>query len=386
MKTGTILELNKKDVVIISEDSKFIAIKRKDEMYIGQQIIFDKSDIIPEKFNISKFVAYSVACLVILFLGIRLIGINHLNSTNEFCLYVELESDERLSMKIDIEGNLMNSDQISDKYKGDKKNKFNKDDLTKEYLNNIVKNGVKEDRFLVVSISTDNNVVNSSKKIDTMIGELKEIIDDYSDEFSYMKLITLSDTEIKNAQESNLSPAKYHAYLEYKKDKEEIDLKEAANLTIKGAYTEKDANKTSEWEIGFYYKTGEKVFFEEDEYICLNSHVSQDDWSPKVAVSLWKISLKEKSSSENVDNQKENVDNQKENVDNQKENVDNQKENENNIDEEENKNIDIWSSETNYEIGDKVIYNEVVYICIQAHSSIITWEPDKAVSLWSIEN
>jgi hypothetical protein len=356
MKTGIVLEINKKDAVIVSEESKFVLLKRRNEMYIGQQIIFDRSDILRKK-NSNKYIIYSIACLLIVLLGIYVL--KKYNSYQNLQPYfsVELETDERLSLEIDKNGNLIKAGQLNYKDK-----KFNI--LLKKYLKEAIKRLPKQERYLVISVSNYNN--GSKKQYQKVLDNVKDVINRYSDRFAFIKYITLSREEIKEAKVNNLSPAKYNAYLDYKKQKEDIKLKEVPNLTIKGAYHKKDTNKILNWEIGFYYKKGEKVKYKNFDYICLNSHISQVDWSPQVALSLWeRVNIKDKENK--TDNNK----------------VDDKENNNNN---EDLKDIGSWAENNHYEVGDKVYYNDKIYICIQSHNSIVTWEPDKAVSLWKIYN
>lgn len=42
-----------------------------------------------------------------------------------------------------------------------------------------------------------------------------------------------------------------------------------------------------------------------------------------------------------------------------------------------------WQENTAYEIGDRRRYNDVLYKCLQAHTSIPTYNPEDAVSLWA---
>lgn len=42
----------------------------------------------------------------------------------------------------------------------------------------------------------------------------------------------------------------------------------------------------------------------------------------------------------------------------------------------------VWTGNIAYEAGYKVRYEGVLYRCIQAHSSLPGWEPEKAASLW----
>ena len=44
----------------------------------------------------------------------------------------------------------------------------------------------------------------------------------------------------------------------------------------------------------------------------------------------------------------------------------------------------LWNSESiEYKIGDRVRYNDVLFKCLQAHTSQSDWTPDAAVSLWT---
>ena len=42
-----------------------------------------------------------------------------------------------------------------------------------------------------------------------------------------------------------------------------------------------------------------------------------------------------------------------------------------------------WETDTDYVVGDRRKYNEILWKCIQAHKSQDDWTPDVAVSLWT---
>lgn len=42
-----------------------------------------------------------------------------------------------------------------------------------------------------------------------------------------------------------------------------------------------------------------------------------------------------------------------------------------------------WRSEEEYEVGDRVLYNDVLYKVLQAHISQETWTPDASASLFA---
>lgn len=43
-----------------------------------------------------------------------------------------------------------------------------------------------------------------------------------------------------------------------------------------------------------------------------------------------------------------------------------------------------WKTETAYAVGDRVLYEDTLYKCLQAHTSQDTWTPSEAVSLWAV--
>ena len=43
----------------------------------------------------------------------------------------------------------------------------------------------------------------------------------------------------------------------------------------------------------------------------------------------------------------------------------------------------LWKNETAYAVGDRIRYNEVLYKCVQAHTSQADWTPDVTTALWT---
>ena len=61
--------------------------------------------------------------------------------------------------------------------------------------------------------------------------------------------------------------------------------KESVNLTDEEALDNVDVFPN--WAIGVSYETGDRVRYQEVLYKVLQAHVSQEDWTPDVAVSLF---------------------------------------------------------------------------------------------------
>lgn len=43
----------------------------------------------------------------------------------------------------------------------------------------------------------------------------------------------------------------------------------------------------------------------------------------------------------------------------------------------------LWKADIAYEVGARVVYNDILYKCLQAHTSQSTWTPTDAPSLWT---
>ena len=43
----------------------------------------------------------------------------------------------------------------------------------------------------------------------------------------------------------------------------------------------------------------------------------------------------------------------------------------------------LWKTETAYEVGDRIRYADVLYKCVQAHTSQDNWTPDVTPALWT---
>lgn len=43
----------------------------------------------------------------------------------------------------------------------------------------------------------------------------------------------------------------------------------------------------------------------------------------------------------------------------------------------------LWVTEKDYSVGDRIKYHEVLYKCVQAHTSQASWTPDLTPALWA---
>jgi hypothetical protein len=75
------------------------------------------------------------------------------------------------------------------------------------------------------------------------------------------------------------------------------------------------------------------------EYVCLQAHVTQSDWTPPAVPALWAVYVVAGP---------------------------------------------VWAAGVAYKVGDQVTYLGHTYKCLQAHTSIATWNPAAVPALWQL--
>jgi len=93
------------------------------------------------------------------------------------------------------------------------------------------------------------------------------------------------------------------------------------------------------WIAGEQVQVGTHRLYLGTEYVCLQAHVTQSDWTPPVVPALWRVYVPTPPTNE-------------------------------------------WAAGVAYKIGDIVTYLGLRYQCRQSHTSQIGWEPPNVLALW----
>jgi hypothetical protein len=101
----------------------------------------------------------------------------------------------------------------------------------------------------------------------------------------------------------------------------------------------KDADGLLAWVAGEQVYVGTQRTYSGKTYEALQAHVTQEDWTPDTTPALWREIVEAPTTNE-------------------------------------------WAAGVAYSIGDQVTYQGKLYQCLQAHTSIATWNPAVAASLW----
>ena len=105
------------------------------------------------------------------------------------------------------------------------------------------------------------------------------------------------------------------------------------------------ADTVLNWVAGEQVQVGTRRSYDGVTYECVQSHVTQSDWTPPAVPALWRVVVDEP-------------------------------------EEPEEPTVAAWAAYTAYEIGDVVTYNGISYSCRQSHTSLPGWEPDRVPALW----
>jgi hypothetical protein len=103
-----------------------------------------------------------------------------------------------------------------------------------------------------------------------------------------------------------------------------------------------EAGSTLEWVAGEQVQVGTVRVYEGVTYRCVQAHQTQTDWTPDATPTLWAVVVEEPQEPGTPE----------------------------------------WAVGVAYKVGDVVTYQGREYRCLQAHTSIVTWTPVAAVSLW----
>jgi len=106
-----------------------------------------------------------------------------------------------------------------------------------------------------------------------------------------------------------------------------------------------DAADVLDWIAGESVTVGMRRVYDSVIYECIQSHVTQSDWTPPAVPALWRVVADEP-------------------------------------EEPEEPTVPAWAVGVAYKVGDLVTYNGISYSCRQAHTSLPSWEPPNVLALW----
>ncbi len=252
MYTGLIFSIDKNTVLVATPDNAFYKLKRKSTMFVGQEIVFTKKDIIDYRYLIKRLsVVAAGLCIIMGVVALYLMNrTNDVASSKEFA-YVSVDINPSLEFTIDETQKVLKVESLNDEAKeiiGSKNVKGMKvKSAITEVINMCEEKGIIDtDDEVYFLISGSLNPHNQEYKKDKSGAEdsLSYVLDGLKG--TIMKT-NVNDPEIialktepqyrMEAREKNLSQGKYAIYSQLKKRGSEITIEEVKSATVKDLIT-----------------------------------------------------------------------------------------------------------------------------------------------------
>jgi len=401
-KKGTILELKKDYCTIMTEDCKFEYIKRSPGMFVGQQINFANQDIMKFRNNIFKYIGLVASFLAIILISIMSYYKFNSNKNIYAYVDIDInpslevvinKDNNVLSVKpINEDGKMLLKNL---KLKGKTLKIAIGEILDQSRNNGYIKS--QTDNYVLIATSLNPETIEykrdlneEEKKLNNLLNSFKGITEENGKEKIITKVINTTWETRKLANENNISTGKYFMYSKAKDMGLNFSIDEVRNSNIseilKKIKTDSSNDKTKDvnstdpavasrtnnnverpekkssdssltpaqdknvnntpvisqipaWNVGVNYTIGTVISYKNNNYKCIQAHLSQSDWQPSNVPALWQKQV-------TIDSN------------------------------------NTWQTAVSYTVGTLVTYNGINYKCIQAHKSLQGWEPPNVPALW----
>lgn len=223
---GVVYDIVNDKAIILTHNSKFIMLNRREDMFLGQQIYFEENEICRPGKNIYRYVsacAGIAAVFILLFLFKYMVPGNNtvfgyvtvdINPSVELCINenyrvleaVALNEDaEKVIKSIDVQNNTVENAVIDIIRESRKYGYINKEEKN-EVLISAALNDVKK-----AENNNDSDVLN----LDNLLNEIKKEIEVQDNNISG-KVFRVTSDEREVARKYNISMGKYHLFLKAK--------------------------------------------------------------------------------------------------------------------------------------------------------------------------
>lgn len=232
---GSILELNEKQAIVMTDNCDFVTINRQSEMFVGQQIIFNKSFIRKTQKGYMKQLSLIASVFVLIFSSIFFY--QFYTPTKVFA-YIDVDINPSIEFKIDKYAKVLDIEPLNDDAQILIK-QLNLVDLPiKQAIAEVVK---ASKQYGYISADKENSIlISASVKVDeeSKLYEPNQVIlddilsklkDTYSVGFDELRPQILKVTPEKRADaiKNKISMGRYELYTKIKKDNGDISVEKA---------------------------------------------------------------------------------------------------------------------------------------------------------------
>lgn len=246
-KSGVILELNSKEAVVITSESRFVTIKRKPDMFVGQVVSLGIPAQLMSRYKYSGLISAASGIAALFIIAFITFTYMYLPSQNNVFAYIDVDINPSVELVIDDSYVVLDTKHLNE----DAKKLLKGLKLEGMYINQalqliVEKSGEygfitsKSGNFIYVSASLntqrDNykqNSMEEEKKIDGLIRDIKQNIQSTFNQSIEVRTIKVSTQDRKLAQKNEISMGKYSILSEASKKGIDISAEEVKENTIK---------------------------------------------------------------------------------------------------------------------------------------------------------
>lgn len=223
-KTGTILELKRNRAIIMTNECRYVYIKRRPKMFVGQQVVFFESDLIKPRMAVFKYVGIAASIAV----GFLLIFVSYfrLIENRNIYAFVNVDINPSVEIAVDQEKVVLWAKPINEdgktllntlKLKGESLEDAIKDIVDQSRKNGIIKE--ETDNYILISVSLNPkniqnkaNRVEEETKLDKYLNSFKGVSGEEDKERIICEVIHTTMEDREQAVKNQISSGKYYVY------------------------------------------------------------------------------------------------------------------------------------------------------------------------------
>ncbi|MDF2985580.1 MAG: hypothetical protein K0R50_1090 [Eubacterium sp.] len=238
---GSILELNNKQAIVLTDKCEFISIKRLPEMFVGQQLAFKKSDI---KRRTKSYIRYAALIASIFVLALISLLYFQVYNTNTVFAYIDVDINPSLEFKIDNNSNVLGVKALNSDARTLLKELQLKKIPVKEAISKVIEASkelgfisTEKNNEVLVSATLESEQSNKSntdkdKTLDTILSDIKTISVQVGTENLKPEVLKVTPENRKSAVKNDISMGRYELYKKIKQKNPEITIEKAKSERV----------------------------------------------------------------------------------------------------------------------------------------------------------
>ena len=252
---GSILELNNKQAIVMTDKCEFISIKRLPEMFVGQQLTFKKSDIKRQTKSYIRYVALIASVFVLAFFSLLYL---QLYNPNAVFAYIDVDINPSLEFTIDNNSEVISIKALNPDAETLLKNLQLKKIPVREaiskvmeasreqgFISNEKSNEVLVSATLELNRSSKTNTENE-KALDSILSDIKEITIQVGTENVKPEVLKVPNENRKSAVDNNISMGRYELYKKIKQKNPDITIEKAKSERVSEMLDKAEVKKSNE--------------------------------------------------------------------------------------------------------------------------------------------